>query len=222
MWYKKNKQHFVSSSVDMVSQDKMPGAGLKQSFFITLSVLILLLFVTPITSAAEPKDTFDHEHFLLTEVLGEYVNNGEVNYKKLKTDQDTLNEYLQELADISPQAYKNWTHKQKLALWINAYNALAIKGILDGKSPSSLFGRARYFIATKYEVGGMTLSLDKLEKQIIIPMGDPRIHFAIVCASNSCPKLLSETYVADSLEDQLNRNTMQFINDATKNQMGNS
>ena len=107
--------------------------------------------------------------------------------------------------------------EEQLAFWINTYNALAIKGIIDGGSPSSFFGRIGYFKTTTYEAGGKTISLYDLERDVIIPLGEPRIHFAIVCASFSCPMLRSEAYTAEHLDEQLELNARRFINDPTRN-----
>ena len=85
------------------------------------------------------------------------------------------------------------------------------------RSPSSFFGRIGYFKNAKYEVGGRSLNLYDLEREVIIPMGEPRIHFAIVCASASCPVLRPEAYVAGTLDAQLDEAARRFINDPTRN-----
>jgi hypothetical protein len=110
------------------------------------------------------------------------------------------------------------TDEARLAFWINAYNAFAIKGILDGYSPATLAGRYRYFIATDYRVGGEMINLYDLERKLLIPeFREPRIHFAIVCASQSCPKLRAEAYVPEKLREQLEQGGRAFINDPTRN-----
>ncbi len=152
-------------------------------------------------------------HQPFDEVLRAYVADGTVSYAGFARDarfKDYLNQLQPKPVDLAKR-------EDQLAYWINAYNALAIKGILDGKSPGSLIGRYRYFKATKYEVGGQEINLYDLERDILIPLDEPRIHFAIVCASASCPKLLSEAYTADKLEHQLDSNTRAFINDPSRN-----
>lgn len=89
---------------------------------------------------------------------------------------------------------KSLPRAEKLAFWINAYNALAIKGTLDGSSPRSFFGKAKFFYTDKYQAGGVKTNLYDLEHEILLPLDDARVHFAIVCASRSCPKLRSEAY----------------------------
>lgn len=109
------------------------------------------------------------------------------------------------------------TADQRLAFWINAYNAAAIAGILAGRSPATLLGRAEFFWRTRYDVGGEAITLWDLEQERIRPVGDPRIHFALVCASASCPVLPSQAYLPRVLDAQLEVATRAFVNDPTKN-----
>ena len=139
---------------------------------------------------------------------------GAVNYPGIKAD-PRLAEYLDYLALADPDAFA--TDQQRLAFWINAYNALAIKGILDGLSPDGLLARVIFFRTTDYTLAGREINLYDLERDIIIPFNEPRIHFAINCASASCPILGAAPYVADQLEPQLEAATRAFINDPGKN-----
>lgn len=104
-----------------------------------------------------------------------------------------------------------------LAHYVNAYNALAIAGILEGLSPSTLLGRARYFRIKEWPLSGRDVSLHDLEHKLIRPLDEPRIHFAIVCASKSCPRLRDEAYVAARLDAQLDAQARQFVNDPSRN-----
>ena len=70
-----------------------------------------------------------------------------------------------------------------------------------------------------FKIGGKSMSLNTIEHEILRPMGDPRIHFAIVCASESCPKLLNYAYESETLNDQLDQAAKEFINDASKNSL---
>ncbi len=173
-------------------------------------VRIFLVFMTLFfTSHAMAAD-----HTLFDEVLKAHVKQGVVNYPAIQKDQ-RFSEYLDYLADADPASFK--TVPEKLAFYINAYNALAIKGILDGLSPGSFFSRITYFKSTEYKLAGEDINLYDLERDIIIPFAEPRIHFAIVCASASCPKLISEAYTADKLEQQLEANTRAFLSNEFKN-----
>ena len=148
-------------------------------------------------------------------VLQQHVQDGLVDYAGIREDA-RFDDYLAQIKNVDVQSLGD--DQAILAFWINAYNALAIQGILEGRSPGSLFGRYRYFIASKYQVGGRELNLYDLEREVIIPLGESRIHFAIVCASFSCPPLRPEAYRADRLDAQLDDNARIFINDVDKNQ----
>ena len=104
-----------------------------------------------------------------------------------------------------------------LAFYINSYNALAIQGILNGQSPDSRWGRHKFFKRQKFKVLGEEISLETLEHERIAALGDPRIHFAIVCASLSCPRLSSHAYQPEQINVQLHDAAHRFINDPTRN-----
>lgn len=177
---------------------------------ISLTVFVIWTLV----AQAQAKATTDTKHEEFDAVLKAHVVDGVVDYASIKKDARFSN-YLNVLGNTNPDGFA--TDAEKLAFWINAYNALAIKGILDGRSPSGFFGRIGYFKTTDYQVAGRSINLYDLERDIIIPFGEPRIHFAIVCASQSCPKLRSEAYVASRLGEQLEDNTRAFMNDPHKN-----
>jgi hypothetical protein len=153
----------------------------------------------------------------LDEILRAHVKDGRVNYPAIAED-DRFQFFIWQLDRFNPNTLP--TRQHSLAFWMNAYNAFAIKGILDGYSPQSLWGRYRYFIARDYYVGGRPLNLYNLEQDLLIPdFRDPRIHFAIVCASRSCPKLASQVYAPERLDQQLDERARAFINDPTKNRI---
>lgn len=143
--------------------------------------------------------------------------NGDVDYKSFNADSDTLNNYLKHLAQNPPA--KNWTKNEKLTYYINLYNAGTVKLILDNyplksiKDINSPWGKKRILIGEK------KISLGDLEHKILRKMNEPRIHFAINCASYSCPKLLNKAFTAKNLDKQLTAATRGFIFDMTKNEI---
>ncbi len=154
-------------------------------------------------------------HVLWDALVRAHVADGVVHYPALAEDK-RFGEYLNQLNHVDPQAFA--TPQEQLAFWINAYNAFAAKGIIDRYSPKSLWGKYRYFIGREYSVGGAFLNLYDLEHDILIPkFTEPRIHFAIVCASASCPKLQSWAYQPSELDRQLDHAAREFINDPTRN-----
>jgi hypothetical protein len=171
----------------------------------------LILCVIVASFAIPP--VFADDHQLFDQVLRAHVRDGQVDYAAIQMD-DRFQAYIDYLETAAPDSLA--TRDEKLAFWINAYNALAIKGVLDGLSTGNFLARVRFFSAD-YSLAGRSIDLYDLEHEIIIPFGEPRIHFAIVCASASCPKLISEAYLATTLDQQLERNTRTFINNQTKN-----
>ncbi|MEW6542232.1 MAG: DUF547 domain-containing protein [Nitrospirota bacterium] len=162
-----------------------------------------------------PISPHEFSHRLFDDVLRDHVADGVVDYPGIAGDR-RFGEYLGLLDRVNPNALP--TGQDRLAYWINAYNAFAIKGILEGHSPLTLIGRYRYFIGTTYRVGGEAISLYDLEQHLLIPdFREPRMHFAIVCASRSCPKLQPRACQPDRLEQQLEAGARAFVNDPTRN-----
>ncbi len=110
--------------------------------------------------------------------------------------------------------------RERLAFYINAYNILAIKMVIDNEPLDSIKDAGSLFTSVwKTPAGviaGKTVSLDEIEHKILRPMGEPRIHMAIVCASVSCPDLRNEPYAADKLDDQLDSQTIGFLTNGAK------
>jgi hypothetical protein len=164
---------------------------------------------------AQPIPPNEFSHRVFDEVLQAHVKDGVVDYPGVAKDARFASS-LDQLNRVDPSALPDRRHR--LAFWINAYNAFAIKGILDGYSPLTRIGQWRYFIGKQHRVGGEPINLYDLEKKLLIPdFREPRIHFAIVCASQSCPKLRSDAFTADRLDAQLEENARAFVNDPTKN-----
>ncbi len=172
--------------------------------------LSALLLIVSLSMAASATDNFHGE---FDAILRAQVSNGAVNYPGIGADGRFL-AYVSRLAEPLPDGL---TREQRLAFYINAYNALAIKGILDGHSPASLLGRYKFFKRIRYKLDGGEINLFDLERKVIIPMGEPRIHFALVCASHSCPPLRSEAYIDSRLDEQLDEQARLFLRDNSKN-----
>ena len=147
-----------------------------------------------------------------------YVNAaGRVAYKDwYRDDYDSLERYLLQLAEANPS---HWPASEQLTFWINAYNAGTIWAVFQGRSAESLLGRGKLFKFWKFEVAGKTRSLEEVEHKILRKQfQEPRIHFAIVCASTSCPPLRAESYEAARIDAQLQEQAVRFLNDASRNQ----
>ena len=159
------------------------------------------------------------DHTPWNALLQDYVTGeGQVNYRGWKASPESLTQldsYLVALSavDLSAPA----TQEQKLAYWINAYNAVTIKGILREYPTTSIRNHTPklwgYHIwkNLKLQAGGKPINLNDIEHEVLRKMGDPRVHFAIVCASIGCPRLLNEAYTPEKLEEQLDHNARHFF-----------
>jgi len=159
-----------------------------------------------------------------TNLLSQYVDEtGAVDYRSITNDQSDLNQYLESLSRTPPG--ENWNTEQKLAYWINAYNAFTVKLIIDNYPLKSIkdISSGLPMINSPwdmkfFEIGRVKMDLNTIEHEILRKQFDePRIHFAINCASISCPNLRNEAFVANRLEQQLEEQTLEFINDPSKN-----
>lgn len=182
-------------------------------------LVLLILLSTPLPACA----AFDHSHKLLSAELNKYVDDSLVHYRKWKDHPEGLNKYIDLLAAIDPEEYTKFSENEKKALWINAYNALIIKIVVDhypvhGSKPYYPPNSARQipdlWEAYQFKVAGKEVNLYGIEHRIIRKeFKDPRMHFAVVCASKGCPILRKSAYRAETLDNDLDVATRTFITD---------
>jgi hypothetical protein len=168
----------------------------------------LLLMET--TSGAATSPSYE----LFDELLLQNVRRGFVDYDGLNAD-PRFPTFIEQLGQTNPVNLQ--TNREQLAFYINAYNALVIKSVLDGLSPESRGGRKKFFDKEEHLVLGEEMTLSSIERERMIPIGDPRVHFAIACASLSCPRLSSRAYLSGDIDNQLHEAAKRFINDPTRN-----
>jgi hypothetical protein len=168
-------------------------------------------------------------HQLWNELLKSNVKpDGLVDYKGFIREKPKLEKYLKLLSENAPDR-KTWSKNEQLAYWINVYNAFTVKLIVDfypTKSIRDLGPRIKIPLIKDvwhykfFKIAGVEMSLDEVEHSILRKeFEEPRIHFAINCASVSCPPLLNEAFVVANLENQLTRVATTFINDPTRNKI---
>ena len=183
-------------------------------------IVIACGFLIAFTSFAQKAPS----HQAWDKLLKKYVNEaGLVNYKGIQKDKTEFSAYLKTLSDNAPQ--KSWSENDQKAYWINAYNAFTIDLILQHYPVKSIkdIGGSIYKINTAWDIkfikiGGDKFDLNNIEHKFLRrKFDDPRIHFAIVCASMSCAKLRREAYTGDKLEGQLDDQGRDFLNDKAKN-----
>jgi hypothetical protein len=178
----------------------------------------------------EKKDEWQYatspvSHRKWDELVKAYVSEqGMINYKGMKQDEAKLDEYLT-LLSSTPVKKGEWTEDQQLAYWINAYNAYTVKLILnhyplqsikDIKSEAETPWDIGFF-----EIGGKKYTLNEIEHQTLRKQfeTDPRYHFALVCAAMSCPRLRTEAYIPEILDEQLDDQGRIFIAASSKNEI---
>ena len=169
------------------------------------SILLGFVFCNPLSN----------EYSNLDSILSKYVDtDGLVNYQAIIDSPYNINEYLDFIKNVSPQSHPKLfpTKNDKLAYWINAYNALVIKLMIENPSTNILeisFGHLIWL--TKFDVGLKKISLYEIEHKILRKL-DSRIHFAISCGSKSCPPLGQRVYLGRTLDVQLESGAKDFIN----------
>jgi hypothetical protein len=174
-------------------------------------------------------------HAELDRVQQRFVDErGRVDYPGLVADRGGLDTYYRRLAAVSPHSHPERfpRREDEIAYWINAYNASTLVAVLEAWPIESigdirpplvlrpvLWGKsamAGFFFFQEVVLGGETINLLDLENKVIRPYGEPRIHFAINCASLGCPRLPQRAFSAVGLEAELDRETRRFFADPEK------
>ena len=150
------------------------------------------------------------DHGQWDQLLKTHVNKkGLVDYKGFQKDRAELDSYLHQLSQLEPN--DDWSVQELLAYYINLYNAATVQLILDNYPTKSIKDIDKAFTKAFVKIGNKTLSLGGIENGVLRKMNEPRIHFAVNCASISCPKLLNEAYTAAKINEQLEKVTTDFI-----------
>jgi len=192
---------------------------LNRKYFVFLAALSCL-FTTGQVGAGWTSGAVDNSVY--AELLKKYVKEDGVDYQGFKNEESKLGQYLKVLEKTEPGKL---SRNEQFAFYINAYNAWTIKLILSGypgvKSIKELGGIFKSPWKKKLaRIDGDRVTLDHLEHGILRPRyKDPRVHFAINCASKGCPPLRSEPYMGDVLNQQLDEMTRAFINDPRRNRV---
>ena len=193
------------------------------------ALLASLLMVAAEAGLAEQK--FDHSGWtaLLQRCVATTSDGGStaVNYACFEERRPALNSYLESLGTIAPTDFAQWQRDERLAFLINAYNAWTVELILTAYPDLESIRDLGSLLRSPWKKAfipllGKTLSLDDIEHGIIRKRGsydDPRIHFAVNCASIGCPALRREAYTAEALERQLEEQTAQFLGDRSRNRL---
>ena len=173
---------------------------------------------------------FDHEHTQWTAILKKHVDGDRFDYAAIQKDPSALDAYIATLNAVTSQQLQSWTEDQRMAFWINVYNANTVK-LVSGKYPlksirdlGTVLNKVwnkRFIDMPALNPSGKNkkLSLDDVEHKILRPrFEDARVHAAVNCASESCPPLRAEAFVAKRLDAQLDEQVRLWLADETRNQ----
>ena len=192
--------------------------SVKRFFFEKLWVLMVCVVLAP--SSAWAFDFKDWNGLLKKHVGPTTIANvrlAGVDYPAMKKD-PAYSKLIADLKSFSPSTLK--TQEERMSFWINVYNVMAVKMVVDHYPVDSIKDAGSLFESVwKKEVGvvgGKAVTLNDIEHETLRKMGDPRIHVAIVCASVSCPDLRNEAYTADKLDAQLDDQFKQFLENRGK------
>jgi hypothetical protein len=189
-------------------------------------ILSLIILLAGFSDPAVRADGFDHSEF--DRVLKAFVDDrGLVDYKAIAKDEG-FTAYLESLKNVSIQQL---SRNGQLALWINAYNAVTIDKVIKWKPKKSVretlipgvWTSTKFFTTREHLVAGRRLSQDDIEHEILRKeFKDPRIHFAIVCASSSCPPLARFAFTAQNVQAKLEEETRKYINSSRGSRIDNA
>jgi hypothetical protein len=210
--------------------------NLTLAFALTLGALTvpaLAQDAQPAPLAAAKRVTFEHR--ALTALLERHVHDELVDYSGLLRDRSMLDMYAKSVAAVTPDLIKTWDREERLAFWINVYNAYTLQLVLDNYD---LGGDRRLESITDIKMGDKgpwdlaivpmpafhpdgkseNLTLNQIENAILRPQfGDPRIHAAVNCASSGCPPLRAEAYTGEQVESQLAEQMKGFLSQTSRN-----
>ena len=220
----------MSRRVGVIPGSPSPPGRNKPNAASSLIPLIKAVLVALAMSSAHAQ-SFDHEHQAWTALLKKHVvlvdggKASQVRYAGFQQDRAALKDYVAALSKVAPAEFEAWSKAQRMAFLINAYNALAVEKVLT-RYPDiqsiwdfgKVFGNP--FKDRFFTLLGREGSLDWIEHETLRKPGaydEPRVHYAVNCASVGCPMLREEAYVAARLEAQLEEQARRFLSDRSRN-----
>ena len=216
-----SKPKFETNTVKISKNSKNPQGAEKVAFQIEAQTQPVKNIPDPEKNLIIESKPQKADHLAWDKLLRLYVTStGKVNYAGLKAKKSELDAYLQHLAE-RPVA-EDWSRAEKMAYWINAYNAFTVKLIVDNypvNSITNLHGGKPWDVKW-INLGDKTYSLNQIEHDILRPeFKDARIHFAVNCAARSCPPLLNKAWTAENLSNYLDKQAKSFINNEQFNKI---
>lgn len=174
---------------------------------IKILTLFLVIFATNTRAASLPEFFSEADDF-----LEKWVMKGDVNYAGVKKNFSQIESLYQQVGAMN---LSEASKAEEKAFYINAYNLVVIYQVAKYYPLKSPMNKSGFFDQVDHTVAGKRMTLNELEiKQLVLPYGDPRIHFALACAAKSCPPLASFAYQPTKLDSQLEQRTKKSVNNA--------
>jgi hypothetical protein len=181
-----------------------------------VALAALLLAALPHASA------FDHDYRDYAALLRSHLRADGVDYAALRRDRAGLDAVVEQLAEPEAGLVRQWSRAEQLAFWINAYNLFTLRAIVDHypirsamftlQPRNSIRQIDGVWTTLRWKAAGRTVTLDDIEHKILRPdFKEPRVHFAINCASVGCPPLAAEPYRASTLDAQLDASARRYL-----------
>jgi hypothetical protein len=179
-----------------------------------LGLLSLISVATSMPARGSETMSIREWESLWTTVLARHVDQqGRIDFAALKQEHRDLDRVIGFIADPAAQSKRFPDKRARLAFYTNAYNALAMYGVVDAGIPKSLGGLTKFtfFYLRTFTIGGKSISLYDFENDVIRPLGEERVHFALNCMVVSCPRLPRAAFSADMLDRQLDAAARAFV-----------
>ena len=200
------------------SKIRFPSAGWILIFGLFLSGCVTVVHPPSLEKAEDQKISRQSAQESWAQVLRKSVDSqGRVAFRDVSKNPASLYRVISYVSQTSPEKHPEEfpTPEARLTYYLNSYNALAMYGVLSYKFPDDFHNftdRAKFFKFTEFSIGGTEISLYDYENDIIRPLGDPRVHFALNCMVRACPRLPQTPFRAENLDSTLNSLTREFVN----------
>jgi hypothetical protein len=195
---------------------------------LTATALVLLIQTVGAGRISPPQQSTDTAtaeplHRPLDQILDLNVRDGLVYYRALRSERGRLDRYVSSL-NVSAATYQGWSREQKMAFWVNAYNALVLQTVVNnypiqGRSslypPGSIRQIPGAFDKTRHRAAGRTVTLDEIEKTVLPEFKEPRLYLALGRGAVGSGRLRSEAYTAARLPSELDAIASEFVNEQT-------
>lgn len=193
---------------------------MKRFMLTAVVVLVALGCGTSEKQATFGPDQFDPNYTAYARVLAGFVTGEAVDYQTLKEQRADLDLAVNQLAALPADKYAAMSRNEQIALWINAYNALTLRSVIDRYPFESIQDLKSARDSTEWTVAGRQVTINDIAHEILRPeFKDPRLHFAVNCASVSCPPLASQPFLPATLDRQLDQAARSFVNEVTRNKI---